>query len=66
MKRNYRRKNINLYNNLESIVESARKYNNLHISLDIDAIDPIYTPSTGTPVKNGLELNEVINFLKLF
>jgi arginase len=28
----------------------------VHVSFDVDSIDPKYIPSTGTPVKNGLEL----------
>ena len=33
---------------------------NLHISWDIDSIDPIYAPCTGTKVSNGLTINECI------
>ena len=29
-------------------------YDYLHVSFDIDALDPTLTPSTGTPVNNGL------------
>ena len=32
---------------------------NIHLSLDVDGIDPKYFPSTGTPVKDGLELDDV-------
>ena len=28
----------------------------VHVSFDVDSIDPKYIPSTGTPVKNGVEL----------
>lgn len=35
----------------------------LHISFDVDAIDPEYIPSTGTPVKNGVDLQTAINTL---
>ena len=28
----------------------------VHVSFDVDSIDPKYIPSTGTPVKNGIEL----------
>lgn len=58
-------KNIKSDHNLDTILKVCEKYDNLHISLDIDAIDPIYTPSTGTPVKNGLELQDIIKFLKI-
>jgi len=30
----------------------------LHLSFDIDSLDPVYTPSTGTPVPGGLTLRE--------
>lgn len=35
----------------------------IHISFDVDAIDPEYIPSTGTPVKNGVQLQTAINTL---
>ena len=35
----------------------------LHISFDVDAIDSEYIPSTGTPVKNGVDLQNAINTL---
>ena len=30
----------------------------IHISFDIDVLDPIYMPSTGTPEYNGMSLND--------
>jgi arginase len=35
----------------------------VHVSFDVDAIDPKYIPSTGTSVKNGIELNNAIKIL---
>jgi len=35
----------------------------IHVSFDVDSIDPKYIPSTGTPVKNGIELNNAIQIL---
>ncbi|CDK28928.1 unnamed protein product [Kuraishia capsulata CBS 1993] len=32
--------------------------NPVHVSYDVDAIDPLYTPATGTPVRGGLTLRE--------
>ncbi len=32
--------------------------NNVHVSFDIDSIDPSFTPSTGTPVKGGFTVEE--------
>ncbi len=31
----------------------------VHLSIDVDALDPCFMPSTGTPVKNGLYLSEI-------
>jgi arginase len=36
----------------------------LHVSFDVDSIDPGYIPSTGTPVKNGILLNNAIHILE--
>ena len=35
----------------------------VHASFDVDSIDPKYIPSTGTPVKNGIELDNAIKIL---
>lgn len=35
----------------------------IHISFDVDSIDPKYIPSTGTPVKGGLEMVKTIALL---
>jgi arginase family enzyme len=37
----------------------------LYISFDIDALDPKFAPSTGTPEKNGMTLNYATELLKL-
>lgn len=34
------------------------KVNNVHLSFDIDSIDPIYIKGTGTPVPDGLSMEE--------
>lgn len=36
----------------------------VHISLDVDGIDPSFIPCTGTPVDNGLDLWSTLNLLK--
>lgn len=41
---------------LEAINPSGEK--KLHVSFDIDALDPLYANSTGTPVEGGLTLRE--------
>jgi len=49
---------------IESCVQEAMAAINptgtrpLHVSFDIDALDPNYAPSTGTPVREGLTIRE--------
>jgi len=53
---------INKTNTVDKIDEFDQiieKYDYLHVSFDIDALDPTLTPSTGTPVNNGLGIEEV-------
>ena len=38
----------------------------IHLSIDVDALDPTYIPSTGTPVKDGLTLAEGKQVIKEF
>lgn len=35
----------------------------LHVSFDVDNLDPKYVPSTGTPVKNGVEMKNAMTIL---
>lgn len=28
----------------------------IHLSFDVDALDPMWAPSTGTPVRGGLKI----------
>lgn len=46
--------------NIKKIINGAP----VHISLDVDGIDPKYVPSTGTPVNGGLELDDVVHLIK--
>jgi arginase len=39
---------------------------NIHLSFDVDGLDPSFVPATGTPVKNGLHLmdgQKIVNTL---
>jgi arginase len=36
----------------------ARNIDGLHLSLDLDALDPLYTPGVGTPVAGGITYRE--------
>lgn len=42
---------------LKSMIK-AKNINNIHLSFDIDGLDPEYVPGTGTPVENGLTFVE--------
>lgn len=42
------------------IAEASEEGRKLHISFDIDVIDPAFTPATGTPVPGGLTMRESI------
>ena len=41
-------------------MEAINKINakNIHLSFDIDSLDPKYVPGTGTPVEDGLSFSE--------
>ncbi|MFW9889115.1 MAG: arginase [Candidatus Thorarchaeota archaeon] len=47
---------------LTEICRRLRKngINNLHVSLDLDVVDPIFAPGTSTPVNGGLTFRELI------
>lgn len=46
-------------------MDPSRK-SKIHISFDIDALDPSEAPSTGTPVRGGLTLREGIRIMEHF
>ena len=46
-------------NNIIKKIKKDNKDKKFHISLDIDALDPQFAPSTGTPSKNGLTMNHI-------
>lgn len=44
---------------------NAHPARHIHISCDIDSMDPRIMPSTGTPVSQGLSLKNVLNIIKV-
>lgn len=46
---------------MEMTLDHLSPQNNIHVSFDVDALDPSYAPSTGTAVQNGLTLREGIH-----
>lgn len=49
--------------NIQRIIESIPT-ERVYLTLDIDGIDPIHMPATGTPVQGGLEWNYLFDLLK--
>lgn len=45
---------------VEMALDHVNKERNrpIHLSFDVDALDPMWAPSTGTPVRGGLTLRE--------
>ena len=46
------------------VMEKARKFENLYISLDIDSVDPAFAPGTGCIEPGGLASRELIYFIQ--
>ena len=43
---------------MEEVVEHFKDRDHIHLSYDIDALDPVYAPSTGTAVRGGVTFRE--------
>lgn len=55
--------------NLEEHFKDIKQYigdKKIHLSIDVDGLDPNYIPCTGTPVKNGIDLNYLLELIKFF
>ena len=59
---------ISNYIDRENIIRSdcSDKNTKIHLSLDVDSLDPSFMPSTGTSVENGLNLDEVKSIISHF
>lgn len=44
-----------VFNEINDVIKNKK----IHYSFDIDSMDPIIAPSTGSPVKNGLYCNDI-------
>lgn len=51
-------------NHEKEILDTVGKDNLVHISFDVDSLDPSIMPCTGTRASNGLFLNETISLIK--
>ena len=49
---------INWYDQVNSIIETLP--DNIYITVDVDGLDQLYCPNTGTPVPGGLSYNQLI------
>lgn len=69
--------NINLYSTEDVITKGIhciineilntikeRNIKNLHLSFDIDCLDPLHVPGTGTPVESGMTIEDAKYLLK--
>ncbi len=43
---------------MEQVEDYLKNKSNIHLSYDIDALDPFFAPSTGTTVRGGLTFRE--------
>ena len=46
------------------VKEASEDGRKLHISFDIDVLDPAFTPATGTPVPGGITMREAITIVR--
>lgn len=42
----------------QALARVAKNVDYLHVSFDLDSVDPVYAPGVGTPVKGGLDYRE--------
>lgn len=42
----------------KALQQVAKEVDYLHVSFDLDSVDPVYAPGVGTPVKGGLDYRE--------
>ncbi|MFH0831750.1 MAG: arginase family protein [archaeon] len=54
----------NLHDICDAIMETARKFDALYLSIDIDAVDPAFAPAVAYPEPAGLSSREIIYFIQ--
>ncbi len=55
---------LNLENSCDGIMEKARSFSKLYLSIDIDVLDPAFAPGTGYLEPNGLNTQQLFYLLK--
>lgn len=53
----------NIENSCDSLMEMAREFDGLYVSVDIDAVDPAFAPGTGYVEPAGLSSREILYFI---
>lgn len=48
---------------IKELLDYAKNYKNIHISFDIDSIDPEYAPGVSTPVADGISVSLALDLL---
>ena len=56
--------NMHILSSYTELKKWSEKYDKIHISFDVDCLDPSVMPSVNTPVQNGLDLKTVSNIFK--
>ncbi|MFC1696941.1 arginase family protein [Nanoarchaeota archaeon] len=51
---------------IDAVMETAKKWPSLYISIDIDAIDPVFAPGTGYNEPGGFTSRELITIIQRF
>ncbi len=54
----------NMENSCDAIMEYANKFSDLHVSVDIDVLDPAFAPGTGYLEPGGISTRELIYLLQ--
>lgn len=54
----------NLQDSCDAIMEIARKFDALYLSIDIDAVDPAFAPATGYAEPAGLSSREIVYMIQ--
>lgn len=54
-------------NHTQDAIKKTKEFigeDKFHLSIDIDGLDPKYTPSTGTPVEKGIKMDSLLLLMK--
>lgn len=63
----FQKYNMNILDDLEYLSEWCSKYDKVHISFDLDGLDPSVFKGVNTPIENGLSINDIeilFNYIK--